>query len=68
MKAKHNDTVKVSASKSYPEVWIDVAFDGGDNDTLMMSAKKARKLARKLNQAASVIEIRERDLTRYIND
>lgn len=67
MKAKHNDEVWVSASKTYPEVWIDVDFDGGQKDTLMLSAKKARRLARKLNRAASAIEIRERDLTRYIN-
>lgn len=60
MKAKHNDKIKAKPLPMFDEVWIDVSFSNGVNDTIMLDPEAARRLARKINRAASVIEIKQK--------
>lgn len=58
MKVLHGDKVKVRASNGLPQVLM-FADIGDRAGVLMLDAKQARRLARKINMAASAIEIRE---------
>jgi len=58
MKALHDDKVKVSPKPMFDQVWLSTVIDDVEGE-LMLTPKQARKLARKINQAASAIEIRQ---------
>ena len=59
MKAQYDDTVKVQPVPMFDEVWVSTKDADGNAFDLMLTPKQARKLARKINRAASVIEIKQ---------
>ena len=66
MKVKYGDKIKCRRVVGSDSIAVK-AYGPGDRvfSASFMTAEQARRLARKLNQAASAIEIRERDLARY---
>lgn len=58
MKDNYGDKIKVTNGGDHVTVRFQTDAQG---IPMMLSAKKARKLARKINQAASAVEIRERE-------
>lgn len=59
MRVEHDDKIKVKAVNAIPEVLIETVIDGREG-IMFLTALQARRLARKINRAARVVEIRER--------
>lgn len=68
MRVKYGDKIKCRRVVGSDSIALK-AYGPGDRvfSASFMTAEQARRLARKLNQAASRVEIEERDMGRYVN-
>ena len=50
------DVVTTNSGEGIPDVWLDMELGAAGNQTLALTTKKARKLAKKLIEAADVVD------------